>query len=507
MKNRVVLAQVSPQLAELFRTRLATATIFREVAEPAEIFVELEQNSPGMEALVLGSSLPEPIRLAQRIQSWDKNLSILILSPPATYHHLKQTLQFSSFLGREISCWSTARAEELVDVLDNAIRETRQRRRYKATLKAMQQQLVTFSSPQLQAKQYLDRLLDYAPIGVVTTDAQGVMLTLNRQAEIILDLGQQTGPGLALPDCFPEFERRRLHQFIAAAHSLPPETFAIHHQDGRILFVEVIVASLQDLADNGGVLVIFQDITERKRLEEQLRHSQKMEAIGQVAGGVAHHFNNMLTALLGYTGFALATLPADHATVSDLRNSQRIAKRVAHLTQQLLAFTRQELIRTQVLNLNDLLLNLKPILDQYLADNIGLVILPDPNLRPVQLDPNQFEQVLLNLVLNAAEAMPEGGQVIIKTANVNFTRPSPNHPEISPGHYVLLTVTDTGLGMSQEVLEHIFEPFFTTKEVGQGTGLGLATCFGIVKQNDGHITVDSQTGQGTTVRVYLPQVK
>jgi signal transduction histidine kinase len=215
----------------------------------------------------------------------------------------------------------------------------------------------------------------------------------------------------------------------------------------------------------------------------------------------------MLTALLGYTGFALATLPADHATVSDLRNSQRIAKRVAHLTQQLLAFTRQELIRTQVLNLNDLLLNLKPILDQYLADNIGLVILPDPNLRPVQLDPNQFEQVLLNLVLNAAEAMPEGGQVIIKTANVNFTRPSPNHPEISPGHYVLLTVTDTGLGMSQEVLEHIFEPFFTTKEVGQGTGLGLATCFGIVKQNDGHITVDSQTGQGTTVRVYLPQVK
>jgi PAS domain S-box-containing protein len=250
---------------------------------------------------------------------------------------------------------------------------------------------------------------------------------------------------------------------------------------------------------------VVSDITERKQLEEQLRQAQKMEAIGTLAGGIAHDFNNMLTAILGYAGLTLNMLPEDSPLRRDLEGIERISQRGANLVRQLLAYARRQVIEPRLTNLNDLIVNTNTMLHRLIGENIELITLPSAGNAQVKIDPGQFEQVLVNLAVNARDAMPNGGKLIIETADITidetYTR---RFPEITPGAYVMMAVADTGLGMSDEVKEHLFEPFFTTKEVGQGTGLGLATCFGIIKQNKGHINVYSELNHGTTFKVYLP---
>jgi two-component system cell cycle sensor histidine kinase/response regulator CckA len=257
------------------------------------------------------------------------------------------------------------------------------------------------------------------------------------------------------------------------------------------------------------------EINERKRaealrneLEQQFRQVQKMEAIGRLAGGVAHDFNNLLTAIMGYTAMAADTLPPDHAAHPDLEGIQKTAQRAANLTRQLLAFARRQIIEPRVLNLNDLILNVEKMLRRLISEDIKLTTLLAPDLAPLKADPGQLEQVLLNLVVNARDAMPNGGELIIETANVSLDQDyARRHAEVTPGEYVLLAVSDTGVGMTEEVKARLFEPFFTTKEIGKGSGLGLATCFGIVKQNEGHIRAYSELGVGTTFKIYLPQVE
>ena len=255
-----------------------------------------------------------------------------------------------------------------------------------------------------------------------------------------------------------------------------------------------------------------QEITERKQaekrrksIEDQLRHSQKMESIGQLAGGIAHDFNNLLTGIMGYTGFALDTLSPEHPVYGDIENIQRSAQRAATLTRQLLTFARKQIINPEIINLNDMILNMDRMLRRLIREDIELLTLPDPNLARVKVDPHQMEQVLVNLVVNAGDAMPDGGKLIIETANVILDYEYiGKHAEVIPGQYIMLAVTDTGTGISDEVMPHIFEPFYTTKDISHGTGLGLATCFGILKQNNGHIWVYSEPNQGTTFKVYLP---
>jgi len=256
------------------------------------------------------------------------------------------------------------------------------------------------------------------------------------------------------------------------------------------------------------VVIVCRNVTERRRLEAQLLQAQKMEGIGRLAGGVAHDFNNLLVVIDGYTDLVIESLPPDSAILADLQEVQKATNRAANLTRQLLAFARRQINDPQIIKLNDLIADMSTLLRRLIREDIELIISSPPDLWPIRLDVTQAEQVIVNLVANARDAMPSGGQLVIELANVDLEHEYlQQHVAITSGPYVMLAISDTGVGMDAEVQRHVFEPFFTTKELGQGTGLGLATCYGIVKQNNGNIWVYSEPGHGTTVKIYLPRAE
>ncbi|HUZ46323.1 MAG TPA: PAS domain S-box protein [Terriglobia bacterium] len=248
------------------------------------------------------------------------------------------------------------------------------------------------------------------------------------------------------------------------------------------------------------------DATERKSLEEQLRQSQKMEAVGRLAGGVAHDFNNLLTIVSGYCHLLLDSSEVGERERSGIKEIKKASERAALLTRQLLAFSRKQVLAPRVLDLNAVISNLEKMLRRLIGEDVELVTIPCAELGRVKVDPGQVEQIIMNLAVNARDAMPKGGQVIIETANVDLDESYVHsHVPCQPGKYVMLTVSDTGSGMDIETQKHIFEPFFTTKGKGKGTGLGLATVYGIVKQSGGFIWVYSEVGHGSTFKIYLPR--
>ncbi len=250
------------------------------------------------------------------------------------------------------------------------------------------------------------------------------------------------------------------------------------------------------------------EMAERKQLEEQLLQSLKMESIGRLAGGIAHDFNNLLTAIIGYSELSLSKIPEGDPIQANLVEIQKAADRAASLTGQLLAFSRRQIIEPKLVGINQLIMEVGGLLQRLIDESISLALLPGPSAGWIKVDPHQFEQVLINLVVNARDAMPGGGQLTVETSNVALTPQQARElGGVQPGEYVVLTISDTGTGMSAETQKHIFEPFFTTKDQGKGTGLGLATCYGIVKQNSGHIEVESELGRGTLFRIYLPRVE
>ncbi|OPY80456.1 MAG: Blue-light-activated protein [Syntrophus sp. PtaU1.Bin005] len=252
-------------------------------------------------------------------------------------------------------------------------------------------------------------------------------------------------------------------------------------------------------------MVIVQDITTRKALEEQLRQAQKMEAIGQLAGGVAHDFNNILQAILGYTNMVLFSMGHNDRNYGKLKEVEKAGERAAALTRQLLAFSRRQVLQLGPLDLNQAVDHLMKMLRRLIGENIELSIHPGHALWKVNADRSQIEQVLINLCVNARDAMPDGGRLSIETQNVWLDEDyCIHHDWAKPGRYVLLSITDSGCGMDGETQKKIFEPFFTTKEKSHGTGLGLATVYGVVRQHDGMIQVYSETGKGSRFNVYLP---
>jgi PAS domain S-box-containing protein len=280
-------------------------------------------------------------------------------------------------------------------------------------------------------------------------------------------------------------------------------------KDGSSFAVEYICTPIYDKnGRSGGSVVIFTDSTARKRLEAQLFQSQKLETVGKLAGGVAHEFNSILTAIIGQSELILADLPSGHPLFQNAAGIRRAAERAATLTRQLLAYGRRAFLRPESLDLNQVMAGTEGMVRQLMGGDVDMRIVPAEDLRAVKADAGQIEQVIMNLAMNARDAMPNGGKLTLETANVSFDQERVGRdPELKPGDYVMLAITDTGTGMSAEVKARAFEPFFTTKGVGQGTGLGLSTCYGIIKQSGGHISVYSEPGRGTTFKIYLPQVE
>ena len=251
----------------------------------------------------------------------------------------------------------------------------------------------------------------------------------------------------------------------------------------------------------------FDDVTEHRRLEEQLRHAQKMEAIGRLAGGVAHDFNNLLTAIIGFSELVLARMRSDDPMRGNLEEIRKAADRATALTRQLLAFGKRQVMRPRVLDVNAVVADLDRLLRRLIGEDVALATRAAPEPALVLADPGQLEQVIVNLVVNARDAMPTGGAVTIETATVDLDEDAATGPSgAKPGPYVRLSVGDTGIGMDAATQAHLFEPFFTTKMSGKGTGLGLSTVYGIVTQSGGHIAVDSEPGRGAVFLIYLPQV-
>jgi two-component system cell cycle sensor histidine kinase/response regulator CckA len=356
-------------------------------------------------------------------------------------------------------------------------------------------------------------LSDQSPLGKALIDGQGRYEYVNPAFEAIFGYTLRDLPSGAewFRAAFPDAAKRKeairvwkedlVHVGIGESR---PRIFDVVCKGGAsrtILFRPVALQGNRQL-------VIYEDITERRRMEAQLQQTTKMEAVGRLAGGVAHDFNNLLTVITGYSELLLRKIGKESPMQGELEEIKQAGERAAALTQQLLAFSRKQIVEPKVVRPDGLVTEMQKMLARLIGENIDLQTTFGKALGSVKIDPVQFQQILMNLVVNARDAMPGGGKIAIETANVELDDGyCTTHPYVTPGRFVMLAVGDTGQGMSEEVKEHIFEPFFTTKERGSGTGLGLATTYGAVKQAGGSIEVYSEVGIGTTFRIYLPRVE
>ncbi len=361
-------------------------------------------------------------------------------------------------------------------------------------------------------RRQLSAVIEQSAESVIITDTEGIILYVNPAFERVTGYTREEAIGnnpnmLSSGEHLPEFFKE-LWDTLKAGRVWHGR-LKNKKKDGSIYTEETIIGPVRDEAGNIVNYVSLQrDITRELQLEEQYRRSQRMEAVGQLTGGIAHDFNNLLTAINGFAELLKFRLPPDDSKQELVGNILNAGQRAADLVSQLLAYSRKQIIEPRVLNLNTVVTSMGTILQRVIGEDIELKLLLGSDIWPVKIDPTQFEQVILNMAINARDAMPQGGKLTIETHNVVLDEDYvARHLGAQPGEHVLLAISDTGAGMSKEIQVRIFEPFFTTKEVGQGSGLGLATVFGIVKQSQGNIWVYSEPEQGSTFRIYLPHAK
>jgi PAS domain S-box-containing protein len=365
-------------------------------------------------------------------------------------------------------------------------------------------------------EQHFRALIEHAHDMVVLIAPDGGIRYQSPATQRILGYAPEDLIGTNVLELVHPVDRSRAFEMLATWPAIqynddPVLPFRIRHKNGSWREVEALGQNLS--ADpRDGLVINARDVTERVRAEEELKEAeaklrqvQKMDAVGRLAGGIAHDFNNILTAIYGYADLLLSDLEPDDRRRHDVQEIRLMAQRAANLTRQLLAFSRQQMLQPQVLDLNVVIGDMQNMLERMIGTDVQVSFEPAPGLWSVRADRGQIEQVMMNLAGNARDAMPEGGSLVIRTGNRSPSEPSPALPGLKPGDYVLLRVTDTGVGMPEHVRTHVFEPFFTTKEQGKGTGLGLATIYGIVKQSGGGIYLESEEKHGTTFSIYLPR--
>lgn len=348
-------------------------------------------------------------------------------------------------------------------------------------------------------------LVDHAADAFFLMDDSGTVLDVNRQAYESLGYSYEELIGKRPMDFDPTVSQLAIEAMRTRLDAGEIISFETQHKrkDGTVFPVDIRIRPFWESGKRFAVALV-RDITDRMRLEEQFRQAQKMEAVGQLAGGIAHDFNNLLTVINSYSEILSNDLPTGDPKRELAAEVLKAGERAANLTRQLLAFSRKQILQPQIVSFNSILGDLARLLRRLIGEDIELVFDAEPTLGAAQVDPGQFEQAIINLALNARDAMPEGGKISLTTKNIELD--DLDDPNIPPGRYVLVAMSDTGQGMDEATKSRIFEPFFTTKDQGKGTGLGLAMVYGFVKQSNGYIEVSSEVGRGTTMRVYLPRV-
>jgi two-component system cell cycle sensor histidine kinase/response regulator CckA len=353
--------------------------------------------------------------------------------------------------------------------------------------------------------------LEAAANAIVITDAKGTILWVNQAFTSLTGYGREESIGQTprmLKSC--EHDHHFYENLWSTIRSGQVWRGEIKNRkkDGSLYNEEMTITPVSPASGEiTNFIAIKQDVTDKKKLEAQYRHAQKMEAVGRLAGGIAHDFNNVLSVIIGYSSLSLEKLEPAHAVAGHLLNIKSAADRAASLVKQLLTFSRQQVVYPRVIDLNALVKNTQDMLRRLVGEDVSITVKDTTPLGTIKADVGQLEQVLMNLVVNARDAIVDGGQIIIETRNVDLDESYQSaHEPVKPSRYVMLSVSDTGCGMDEKTKARIFEPFYTTKEPGRGTGLGLATVYGIVKQSGGYIWVYSEPGQGTTFKLYFPLV-
>ncbi len=349
-------------------------------------------------------------------------------------------------------------------------------------------------------------LVEAAPFGIIELDVAGTVQRWNQAATELLEW-PVFADGIEFPPLRPEIASQVAQLVRATRYGRKREgtEVRIDRRGAPPVTLDLSGAPILDADGHvAGVIVVIGDVTEQRQLEQHLRQSQRLDAMARLAGGVAHDFNNLLTVVVGYSQFLLQQLPADSDIRPDIEAIGKAGARAGELTNQLLTIGRRQVVEPVVFDAQERVADLASIIERLVGEGIDLRVVTGKGTGRVRVDPHEFEQVVMNLCINARDAMPKGGRLVVECRGLELDADAAATAAVAPGHYLLVTVADTGTGMSDEVREHCFDPFFTTKDRGKGSGLGLAAVYGVVNQNGGHIDVDTEPGRGTTFRLFLP---